>query len=59
VNDPVIAQIYPGTIVRITEGPICSDGLVFWRVENATIPGGAGWTAEGDRTEYWLDPYKP
>ena len=58
-NDPVIAQIYPGAIVRITEGPICADGLVFWRVENATIPGGAGWTAEGDRTDYWLDPYKP
>ena len=59
LNDPVITQIYPGTIVRIIEGPICTSELVFWRVENATIPGGAGWTAEGNWAEYWLEPYKP
>lgn len=55
----VIAQIYPGTIVQVLEGPVCTDGLVFWKVENASIPGGAGWTAEGDGSEYFLDPYRP
>ena len=53
----VVAQIYPGTIVKIIDGPVCADNLVFWKVENANIPNGAGWTAEGDGVEYWLEPY--
>jgi hypothetical protein len=35
-----------------------TDNLVFWKVENANIPGGAGWTAEGDLHDYWLEPYQ-
>jgi len=57
--DEIIAQIYPGTIVKVLAGPVCADGLVFWRVDNASIPGGSGWTAEGSGAEYWLEPYKP
>lgn len=55
----VVAQIYPGTSVQVLEGPVCADGLVFWKVENASIPSGAGWTAEGDGSEYFLEPYRP
>jgi hypothetical protein len=55
----VIYQIYPGTIVKVLEGPICADGLVFWKVENRAIPGGSGWTAEGDGTEYYLEYHVP
>jgi hypothetical protein len=55
--DEVIAQIYPATIVKVIEGPACADGLVFWKVANKSIPGGAGWTAEGDGKEYYLIPY--
>ena len=54
----VIYQLYPGTIVKIIEGPFCTDNLVFWKVEHANIPGGTGWTAEGDLHDYWLEPYK-
>jgi Tol biopolymer transport system component len=54
----IIGQLYPGTVSKVVEGPVCTDGLVFWRVENATIPGGSGWTAEGDGKEYWLEPLK-
>lgn len=57
-GDNIIASISSGTVVTIIEGPICADGLVFWKVENSTIPGGSGWTAEGDGKEYWLEPYK-
>jgi hypothetical protein len=57
ISDNVIAQIYPGTIVKVIEGPVCADSLVFWKVENANIPGNNGWTAEGDGNEYWLEPY--
>ena len=52
----IIYQIYAGTIVRVVEGPVCTNGLVFWKVENSLIPGGTGWTAEGDGQEYYLEP---
>jgi hypothetical protein len=57
--DAVIGQISPGTILQVLEGPVCADGLVFWKVANTTIPGGSGWTAEGDSNEYYLEPYQP
>jgi hypothetical protein len=55
-DSEVIAQLDPGSLVKILEGPVCADGLVFWKVENVTIPGDGGWTAEGDGIEYWLEP---
>jgi len=66
-SDPVIADnvIYllsPGSVMQVIEGPVCADGLVFWKVWNIGIPGGYGWTAEGDGKEYWLIyhlPYHP
>ena len=57
--DDMIATIHPGTVVTLIEGPVCADGLIFWRVENEAIPGGTGWTAEGDGAEYWLEPVVP
>jgi TolB protein len=58
VNE-IIAQLNPGTVVKILEGPVCTDRLVFWKVDSDLIPGGVGWTAEGDGTEYYLLPYQP
>jgi hypothetical protein len=55
----VITQINPGQIVLALEGPTCSDGLVFWKVQSDAIPDGMGWTAEGDGDAYYLMPYKP
>jgi hypothetical protein len=52
----IIQQLYAGSIVRVLEGPVCKNGLIFWKVENALIPGGAGWTAEGDGKNYYLEP---
>ena len=52
----IIERINPGAIVRVVEGPVCEDGLVFWKVESALIAGGVGWTAEGDGKEYYLEP---
>lgn len=57
--DKVIMQVYPGTPLKVIEGPVCADGLIFWKVEHKSIPGGSGWTAEGDGSEYWLEPYTP
>jgi hypothetical protein len=58
-GDNLIASLTTGTVVKLLEGPVCADGLIFWKVENGDIPGGVGWTAEGDGKEYWLEPYKP
>jgi hypothetical protein len=58
VQSEMIYQLYPGEIVKLIEGPYCTDELVFWLVENQNIPGGSGWTAEGDLNAYWLEPYK-
>ena len=58
ISSDALTQLLPGTVVKIIEGLICADGYIFWNVENATIPGGSGWTAEGDGVEYWLEPYK-
>ena len=55
----IISQIYPGTILRVLEGPVCAGSMVFWKVENKSIPGGAGWTAETEGTDHYLEPYPP
>jgi von Hippel-Lindau disease tumor suppressor protein len=52
----IIYRIDPGEILRLVEGPICSNGLIFWKVESTLIPGGVGWTTEGDGKEYYLEP---
>ena len=57
--EEVVVMLHPGTVMKVIEGPVCADGLIFWRVENESIPGGAGWTAEGDGSEYWLEPIVP
>lgn len=57
--DNAIGYVTPGAILDILEGPICADNIVFWLVISDTIPGGSGWTAEGDGVEYWLEPYTP
>jgi dipeptidyl aminopeptidase/acylaminoacyl peptidase len=54
-----IAMLPPQTVMDVLEGPVCASGMVFWKVHNALIPGGTGWTAEGNLTEYWLEPYTP
>lgn len=58
-SEEVIGLLQPGTIVRIGEGPICSDGLVFWHVTSDTDSTIFGWTSEGDGVDYWLEPYTP
>jgi hypothetical protein len=58
-DNDIVFQIYPGTVVKILEGPVCADGLVFWKVKSDLNSGAIGWTAEGDMTTYWIEPFKP
>ena len=56
VNEPPFALLPTGSVVQVIEGPICADGFGFWKVAGPLIPGGVGWTAEGDGNEYYLEP---
>ncbi|MCX7607888.1 MAG: hypothetical protein N2049_01530 [Anaerolineales bacterium] len=65
-GDNVIGLLYPGTKLRILDGPVCRNGLVYWKVELIECPnqsdpyacsGTQGWTAEGNWSEYWLYPF--
>jgi hypothetical protein len=55
-NAEILVELPEGEILYVVSGPVCADGLVFWLVEHDDIPGGEGWTAEGDFEEYWLEP---
>jgi len=57
-GDNTIAQLYPGTSFELLEGPVCADGLVFWKIHNSAIPGEERWTVEGDGIKYYLVPFR-
>jgi serine/threonine protein kinase len=50
-----LGKIFPGEVVDIIGGPGCSGSFVWWEIRSLTT-GLRGWTAEGDRENYWLVP---
>ena len=42
-----------GERVTVTQGPVCADGYIWYRVQNEEM-GIEGWTAEGGRSGYFL-----
>lgn len=50
----VIGQIPTGEQSLVLDGPVCGiNGLTFWKVQYGEV---TGWTAEGQGTDYWLEP---
>ena len=54
-KSPSLSSVLPNTmnereVVEILDGPVCKDGLVFWKAKDL------GWIAEGDKNVYWLGP---
>lgn len=47
-----VGQIQPLDIFDILEGPVCADGINWWRVQ---IGNTSGWTAEGVDGDYLLE----
>lgn len=51
-NSNIVARIAGAEAFAILEGPVCAQGLAWWRVAfNNT----EGWTAEGSGSNYWLE----
>jgi uncharacterized protein YraI len=48
-----IGEIPAGAVFTVLEGPVCSGGMNYWKINyNGTI----AWTAEGKGVDYWLEP---
>lgn len=53
----VIGNIAAGATFTVLEGPLCSEGIHWYRVQSGAL---VGWTAEGNGyNSYWLEPYYP
>lgn len=51
LNGRQIGSLEAGEIITILDGPICSDGYVWWQVN---FNGQIGWTVEATANEYWI-----
>ncbi len=56
LNATLIGQIPPGAVFQVLGGPVCADSTAWYQVYYNGI---MGWTAEGQGTAYWLEPYTP
>lgn len=56
MSSSYLGLIEPGEEVDILDGPVCSDNMVWWKVDNRK--GLIGWTSEGDLATYWLVPVR-
>jgi hypothetical protein len=54
-GEQVVGTLNPGTVVEISSGPVCENGLIFWNV-HVPDQDKSGWTAESDLKEQWLLP---
>jgi hypothetical protein len=58
INAAQVGVANPSVLVQVTEGPMCGDGIVWWRVTLAD--GINGWTAEGLLpNQYFVQPVSP
>jgi hypothetical protein len=49
----VTGQMPAGSTFTVLDGPQCADTYLWWQVN---FNGKIGWTPEGERTTYWLEP---
>jgi len=48
-----IGEIPVGGMFTVLEGPTCASGLAWWKVN---YNGMIGWTPEGQKGDYWIEP---
>ncbi|MBI1256943.1 MAG: SH3 domain-containing protein [Chloroflexi bacterium] len=50
----ILANLPAGSIFSVVGTPICAEGMIWWQIN---WNGLSGWTAEGQYSTYWLEPY--
>jgi hypothetical protein len=53
VNGQPVAQLPEGSAFTVLEGPVCADGLHWWRIQSGEA---IGWSAEGMDGTYFVAP---
>jgi uncharacterized protein YgiM (DUF1202 family) len=53
---PVLVRIESAELFLVVGGPTCADGYTWFQVRYS---GQIGWIAEGDLSEYYVEPYLP
>jgi hypothetical protein len=53
LTDTIIGAMPGGATFSVIGGPVCTGGLRWWQI---TYNGLNAWTADGQGTEYWLQP---
>ncbi len=48
-----VGDVRQGETFTVAEGPVCADGLRWWRIASERA---SGWAASGWGSEYWLEP---
>ncbi|MBZ0306135.1 MAG: Ig-like domain-containing protein, partial [Anaerolineae bacterium] len=51
----IVELLDPGTTFKITEGPICADGYIWWQIETEGETPVTGWAAEGTTESYFME----
>lgn len=54
-DSTLLGKIQPGEEVTIINGPSCSNGWIWWKIQTKNNQL-SGWTSEGDAEDYWLVP---
>jgi hypothetical protein len=52
----ILANLPAGMVFSVIGTPRCSESMIWWQVNTL---GQIGWTAEGQYSTYWLEPYGP
>jgi hypothetical protein len=55
-NADHVGGLAKGTVITITDGPVCAGKMVWWQVKLAGSGKPAGWVSEGDGIEWFLAP---
>lgn len=50
-----IIDVPGGAVFTVLEGPVCSSGYYWWRIQYNEFQ---GWTVEGDAGVYWIEPLR-
>ena len=50
-----IKDLREGTRFEVINGPVCADGYIWWNIK--TREGAVGWSAEGNKKVYYMEPF--